>query len=154
MDIQQYQLDRENDFQTFKSQYDELNAQYVNSLTQAVYDSSKVQEVLDLNKSLANLVNQFISESQTKIDTEIIKKLTDDIITYQKEYEEIKNSQGRSKTLISILNKENLKLQSIRDEFTDYLWILFGCIFFLILLIFTVPSTELPTLQVSEPSTM
>jgi len=117
MDIQKYQNDREQDLQTFKSEYADLKAQYINYLTQAVYDSTKVEQVLELNKSLTDLVTQFISQSQNKIDKDVINKLTNDIISYQKEYQEIKNSQGKSKTLIEILNKENEKLDSIQQEF-------------------------------------
>ena len=154
MDIQKYQNDREQELQTFKSEYADLKAQYINYLTQAVYDSSKVEQVLELNKSLTDLVTQFISQSQNKIDKDVINKLTNDIIAYQKEYQEIKNSQGKSKTLIEVLNKENKKLESIQDEFNTYLWILFGCIITLIILIFTVPSATPQSLSESPLSTM
>jgi chromosome segregation ATPase len=154
MDIQKYQSDREQDLQTFKSEYDDLKALYINFLTQSVYDSSKVEQVLEVNKSLTDLVNQFISDSQTKFDTATIEQLTNDIINYQKEYEEIKTSQQKSKTLKIILNKENAKLQSIQSEFSYYLWILFGCIVILIILIFIAPSTTLPQFQDLQPSTI
>ena len=80
--------------------------------------------------------------------------LTNDIIAYQKEYEEIKTSQKKSQTLKLILNKENEKLQSIQSEFSQYLWVLFGCIIILIILIFIAPSTRPPQLQDLQPSTI
>jgi predicted PurR-regulated permease PerM len=154
MDIQKYQSDREQDLQTFKSEYDDLKALYINFLTQSIHDPSKVEQVLEVNKSLTDLVNQFISDSQTKFDTTTIQDLTNDIINYQKEYEEIKNSQKKSQTLKLILNKENEKLQSIQSEFSQYLWILFGCIVILIILIFIAPSTTLPQIQDLQLSTI
>ena len=155
MDIQQYQLDRQQDFQAFKTQYDDLKAQYISLLNQAIYDSSKVQSVLDINKSLVELVTGFIAESQDKFDTKTIDDLTQQIILYQQEYQKIKHSREKSKTLIDILNKENSRLEYIQSEFNTYLWILFGCIVFLIFLIFRVPSAtlpEVPDLQLSTTS--
>jgi hypothetical protein len=155
MDIQQYQLDRQQDFQAFKTQYDDLKAQYISFLNQAVYDSSKIQNVLDINKSLVTLVTEFIGESQDKFDTKTIDDLTQQIILYQQEYQKIKDSREKSKTLINILNKENSRLEFIQSEFNTYLWVLFGCIIFLIILIFRVPSAtlpEVPDLQLSTTS--
>ena len=153
MDIRQYQLDREQDFQAFKTQYDDLKARYISSLTQAVYDSSKVQDVLDANKSLVTLVTDFIAESQDKFDTKTIEDLTQQIILYQQEYQKIKDSREKSKTLIEILNKENSRLEYIQTEFNTYLWILFACIVFLIFLIFRVPSVKLPEVPDLQLST-
>jgi hypothetical protein len=153
MDIRQYQLDRQQDFQAFKTQYDDLKARYISSLTQAVYDSSKVQDVLDANKSLVTLVTDFIAESQDKFDTKTIEDLTQQIILYQQEYQKIKDSREKSKTLIEILNKENSRLEYIQTEFNTYLWILFGCIVFLIFLIFRVPSVKLPEVPDLQLST-
>jgi hypothetical protein len=154
MDIQKYQTEREQDLQIFKSEYDDLKTQYINHLTEAVYDTSKIQQVLDTNKSLSDLVTKFISETQTKFDTTTLQKLNDEIIAYQKEYQEIQNSQKKAKTLKDILNKENSKLDSIQTEFTQYLWYLFGAILILILLIFIAPSTNLPELPNLQLSTI
>jgi len=154
MDIQKYQNQREEDLQVFKSEYDDLKTQYINYLTEAVYDTSKIQQVLDTNKSLSDLVTKFISETQTKFDTTTLQKLNDEIIAYQKEYQEIQNSQKKAKTLKDILNKENSKLDSIQTEFTQYLWYLFGAILILILLIFIAPSTNLPELPNLQLSTI
>jgi hypothetical protein len=153
MDIQQYQLDREQDFQAFKTQYDDLKARYISLLNQAIYDSSKVQDVLDVNKSLVTLVNEFIAESQDKFDTKTIQDLTQQIILYQQEYQKIKHSREKSKTLINILNKENSRLEIIQSEFNTYLWVLFSCIVFLIILIFRVPSVQLPEVPEFQLST-
>jgi len=154
MDIQQYQLDRQQDFQAFKTQYDDLKAQYISLLNQAVYDSSKVQNVLDINKSLVDLVNGFIAESQDKFDSKTIEDLTQQIILYQQEYQKIKHSREKSKTLIDILNKENSRLEYMQSEFNTYLWILFACIVFLIFLIFRVPTVQLPEVPDLQLSTM
>jgi dGTP triphosphohydrolase len=154
MDIKQYQLNLEKDLQTFKSEYDDLKAVYINFLTQAVYDSSKVEQVLDANKSLTDLVQHFISQSRTKFDSETINDLTNQIIEYQKEYKDIKSSNKKTKLFKEILNKENARLVDIQTEFTQYLWFFLAGILILIILIFTTPSGSQPILQDSQLSTM
>jgi hypothetical protein len=54
----------------------------------------------------------------------------------------------------SMINKENISLTNIQSEFNTYLWIFFGCILILILLIFTVPSGYLPELPSPQLSTI
>ena len=153
MDIKQYQLNREKDLQTFKSEYDDLKAVYINFLTQAVYDSSKIEQVLDANKSLTDLVQNFIAQSRTKFDSETINELTDQIIEYQKEYKDIKSSNKKTKLVKEILNKENLRLIDIQTEFTYYFWVFLGGCIILIILIFTTPSGSRPILPESQLST-
>lgn len=155
MDIQVYQENREKDMEAFKSEYDDLKAQYARYLADSVYDPSNIDQVLETNKLLVELVNKFIAESQTKFDPKTIQDLTQQIIMYQKEYQEIKTSQQQTTTLKNILNKENISLTNIQSEFNTYLWIFFGLVLILILLIFTVPSgylPELPSLQLSTIS--
>jgi hypothetical protein len=155
MDIQGYQENREKDMQAFKSEYDDLKAQYARYLADSVYDPSNIDQVLETNKLLVELVNKFIAESQNKFDAKTIQDLTQQIISYQKEYQEIKTSQQQTVTLKNILNKENISLTNIQSEFNTYLWIFFGLVLILILLIFTVPSgylPELPSLQLSTIS--
>ena len=152
MDIKQYQEDREKELQTFKSEYADLKARYNNSLSQAINDPSKVQEVLDINKSLSDLVKEFISESQNKFDTKTIGDLNDEILSYQKEYQQIAESQQKSKTLGDVLDKENSRLVSTQTEFNFFLGILLLCIFVLILLIFRVPKVPMISVPAPQPS--
>jgi hypothetical protein len=154
MDIQQYQENREKDMQAFKSEYDDLKAQYARYLADSVYDPSNIDQVLETNKLLVELVNKFIAESQNKFDAKTIQDLTQQIISYQKEYQEIKTSQQQTVTLKNILNKENISLTNIQSEFNTYLWIFFGLVLILILLIFTVPSGYLPELPSPQLSTI
>jgi len=153
MDIQQYNDNREKDMQAFKSEYDDLKAQYLKYLADSVYDPSNIDHVLETNKLLVDLVNTFIAESQTKFDTKTINDLTNEIIVYQKEYQDIKTSQQKSATLKTILNKENDRIDSIQKQFNIYLWFLFGCIVLLIALIFIAPSGSLPQLTIPQLST-
>jgi len=153
MDIKQYQLNREQDLQTFKTEYDDLKALYINFLTQAIYDSSKIEQVLATNKSLSDLVQNFIGESQNKFDVETINNLTEEIIQYQQEYKDLKSSQHKTKVLKTILNKENTRLTDIQTEFTQYLWFFLGGLIILLILIFITPSGSQPILPDPQPST-
>jgi uncharacterized membrane protein YccC len=149
MDIKQYQIDRQQDLEAFKAQYGDLKTQYLTYLSQAVQDPEKIQAVLDTNKSLVALVNEFIAESQNKFDAATIQDLTDEILTYQKEYQEIQESTQKAKTAQNILNADTQKLQSMQYQFNIYLLVLGIGILFVIYLIFRVPSTTLP--QLSAP---
>jgi chromosome segregation ATPase len=138
MDIKQYQLDREKELQTFKTEYADLKTSYNDYLTQAINDPSKISAVLEVNKSLSDHVQKFIGDSQNKSDIPI-DELTKEILSYQKEYQQISDSQQQQKTIKDILNKENSRLESIQFEFNIFLGILFLCIFIVIILIFKVP---------------
>jgi predicted RND superfamily exporter protein len=153
MDIKQYHQDREKELQTFKTEYSDLKAKYTNSLSQAINDPSKIQEVLDLNKSLSDHMNTFISESQNKFDTKTIQDLNDEILSYQKEYQEISESQQKNKSLNDILNKENSNFYSIQNEFNFFLGLLLVSIFIVILLIFRVPRAPMISIPVPQQST-
>ncbi len=151
MDIKQYQNDRRQDLEAFKAQYGDLKTQYLTYLSQAVQDPEKIQSVLDTNKSLVTLVNEFIAESQNKFDASTIQDLTDEILMYQQEYQDIQESTQKAKTAQNILNADTKKLQSMQYQFNIYLLILGIGILFVIYLIFTVPSTSLPQLPRSLP---
>jgi hypothetical protein len=147
MDIKQYQLDREKELQTFKTEYADLKTSYNTYLTQAINDPSKISAVLEVNKSLSDHVQKFIGDSQNKSDIPI-EELTKEILSYQKEYQQISDSQQQQKTMKDILNKENSRLDSIQFEFNIFLGILFLCIIIVIILIFKVPQAKTITVPI------
>jgi chromosome segregation ATPase len=147
MDIKQYQLDREKELQTFKTEYADLKTSYNTYLTQAINDPSKIPAVLEVNKSLSDHVQKFIGDSQNKSYIPI-EELTKEILSYQKEYQQISDSQQQQKTMKDILNKENSRLDSIQFEFNIFLGILFLCIIIVIILIFKVPQAKTITVPI------
>ena len=152
MDIKQYQADRENDLRTFKAEYADLKEQYTVLLSDVINDSSKLSEVLDTNKHLSDLINEFIGKSGSKFDNQVIKDLTNDIIMYQNEYQQLKNSKKSSEDAERILNKESLNLNSLEFKFNLFLGIFLLCILFIIYLIFTVPKQSMLQSLILQPS--
>lgn len=146
MDIKQYQKDRKNELASFKRDYDELKLKYNRLLNEAVYEKDKsiqdqlVKQVLSVNSEIAEHVREFISGSTDKFDTTMIYSLTNELIAYQNEATEIKNSTDKISALQRVLNKKSTKLESIRWEFNMFLSFLIGGIIVVLYLIFTTPT--------------
>lgn len=154
MDIKQYQIDREKELSSFKTDIDDLKGQYTLLLNEVIHDDSKLQDILDINKHLTDRMHQFISESGTKFDKQVIQDLTNKIILYQNEYHQLKNSKETSEEANKILNKDLLNLNKIEYQFNIFLGILFLVILFVIYLIFTVPKQSLLQRTIFQPDTM
>jgi hypothetical protein len=146
MDIKQYQKDRKKELASFKRDYDELKLKYNRLLNEAVYEKDEsirdqlVKQVLSVNSELAEHVRGFISNSTDKFDTAMINSLTNELIAYQNEATEIKNSTDKISALQRILHKKSTKLESIRWEFNMFLSLLLGGIVVVLYLIFITPT--------------
>jgi len=142
MDILKYQKDREQDLAAFERDYNQLKAQYSTYLTQAVHETDPkkqaglVKQILGVNSSLAQHVREFISTSNGKFNKELIAKLTEDIIRYQKEYQQIQNASNTTSTLQGILDQEKTDLNALYTKFDMWLYTLLGLIAVVILLLF------------------
>lgn len=144
-----YKKDRDQELKTFQKEYDELKSQYTTFLTQAVYETDPtkqgdlVKQVLSVNSSLAQHVREFIQNSRGKFDSTIIAKLTNDILQYQKEFDQIQKSSNKAQVLREILNKEKFELSALHDQFNAWLYAILGAILFLLVLIFRTSLIEL-----------
>lgn len=145
MDIQQYQKDRAAELKVFKKEYDELKVQYTTVLTQAIYEKDPdaqnelIKQVLDINSQLAAHVRDFVGQANGKFDPKTISDLTNEILAYQKEYEEIKSATNRTEVLQRVLSRENEKLNIIMGEFNIFFYMLLGMILVIVVLIFMTP---------------
>jgi len=144
-----YKKDRDQELKTFQKEYDELKIQYTTFLTQAVHESDPskqadlVKQILSINSSLAQHVREFIQNSRGKFDSDIIAKLTNDILQYQKEFEQIQKSSNKAQVLREILNKEKTELNALHEQFNAWLYAILGAILFLLVLIFRTSLVEL-----------
>jgi len=155
MDITQYQKDRAAELKVFRQEYTELKNKYDRLLNQAIFDNRDdlVAQILEVNTQIAQHVREFVDQSQGKFDPQTISDLTQEIIRYQREYEEVKSSQDRKKTFQKILNKRTHQLYEARNEFNFFLSLLLSAIAFIVLMIFVTPSTPLiPTEDFQSPS--
>jgi len=161
MDIQQYQKDRAAELKAFKKEYDVLKVQYTSVLTQAIYEKDPdaqnelIKQVLDINSQLAAHVRDFVGQANGKFDPKTISDLTNEILAYQKEYEEIKSATNRTEVLQRVLSRENEKLNIIMGEFNIFFYMLLGMILLIVMLIFMTPGPSSQPLipQLSSTST-
>jgi len=154
MDIKQYQQDRDKDLSGFQTQYDSLKTEYNKSLTDLIENPDNINTTLDANKSLSKHVREFISANQAKLDKTTLDSLTEDIIKYQKEYQQIKRSNANADVLKSIIEKNNVKVAIVRTKFNIFLGFMLLIIAAIIFLIFRVRTTLLPQLPSLPQSTM
>jgi predicted TIM-barrel fold metal-dependent hydrolase len=149
MDINQYQKDRDSDLQNFKKEYAESRAEYTRLLSLAVYEpdpekqTALVQQVMELNTQLAAMVRAFIGSSNDKFDPKTIADMTKEIMMYQKEYNELKDSKTKQASFESIYDREDEKLSRTRRQFNMFLSILLAGILFIVIMIFITPSGPL-----------
>jgi hypothetical protein len=162
MDILQYQKDRNSELELFKKDYSDLKVEYNRLLTDAIYEkdpqkqSDLVDQVLKVNGDIATLVREFIANAPGKYDPKTVAELTKDIIDYQKEYADIKNSKKKDRALHNALSTESKKLSSLKNEFNIMLvWLMLGILVVLFLIFRTTSSIPqlLPTSLLPSTST-
>jgi hypothetical protein len=146
MDIVQYQKDRNSELAEFQKEYTDLKVEYTRLLTDAIYESDPekqsalVDQILSVNSSLLKLVNDFIASAAGKYDPKTVADLTQDIINYQKEYTEIKDSKNKASSLQKVLSKQHKQLYNLKHEFNIMLMCLIFGLFVVLILIFTTTS--------------
>ena len=160
MDINQYQKDRESELQNFKKEYADSRAEYTRLLSSAVYEpdpekqSDLVKQVMELNTQLSASIRAFIGESSGKFDPKTISDMTNEIIMYQKEYNDLKEGETKQASFQSIYDREEEKLSRTRSQFNLFLSMMLAGIAFIIMMIFMTPSGPLiPTQEFQSPST-
>ncbi len=159
MNLRNFQSQRDQELVSFQKEYSELKTQYNTFLNQAVYEPNPekqaelVKQILSINSGLAKHVRDFIQNSREKFDHSLITKLTQDIIRYQKDFEQIQNSSDQAETLRDVLYKEKNELNALHTQFNIWLWVLLGSICLLLVLIFRTSIKQmLKQQEILEPS--
>jgi hypothetical protein len=154
MDIKTFYNERQTKLQEFQNEYNELKIQYKNSLQQYLEDSSKLQYVLDVNKQLNDLITEFIGKSGSQFDEQTINDLTNDILLYQQQYKELKNSKNSNEKAQQILNSETITLNDLKYKYNIFLGIFIVCILIIIYYIFITPKQSILVSLKSQPLPM
>ena len=136
MDALKFQKERESKYGEFDEKYKFLRSQYSTDLAAAIAESDSgvqaqlVDRIKLLNAEMSDLVRNFIgqvSAGTDDIDPKTIPQLTEDLIKYQQDYQEIEKSRDKLTTLRMIKN-------TTKQNFADaqvFFWGLFGMLFFL-----------------------
>jgi hypothetical protein len=149
MDVKKFQDLRNTKLSNFEKQYTSLKTQYSAALAAAINepDLTKreplVLKVLSINSEMSAAVKDIMSsinEGTEKFDPKTLTDLTNDLIQYQKEYNEISESKDKLQTLKIIQNTTNDNLSNAEWMYNFYLFGLIALIFFVIYLVFNTPS--------------
>jgi hypothetical protein len=141
MDVKKFQNAREEELSDFQKQYSFLKSEYSTTLASAIKESDPasqsvlIERVQQINAQMAEELRTILATLNKGNDTvnpKTIDELTEDLIKYQKDYNEIEQSHDKVVTLRLILGttKETLK----NSEFMYY-----GLLAGLLLLCFTIP---------------
>jgi len=152
MDIKKFQDSRNTKLFGFEKQYTSLKNQYSSALSNAIKEPDLkkreplVQKVLSINSEMSTTVKEFMSslnEGTEKFDPKTLSDLTNDLIQYQKDYNEIKESKDKLQTLKIIQNTTDDNLSSAEWMYNLYLFGLIALIFLVIYLVFTTPTQSI-----------
>lgn len=152
MDIKKFQDARNTKLSNFEKQYASLKTQYSAALTAAISEPNLtkreplVQKVLSVNGEMSAAVKDIMSslnEGTEKFTPKTLTDLTNDLIQYQKEYNEIVESKDKLQTLKIIQNTTNDNLSSAEWMYNFYLFSLIALIFIVIYLVFSTPSQSI-----------
>lgn len=144
MEIKQFQDSRNAKLDDFQKGYDNLKRDYSSTLLSAIQEPDPasqqklVSTVLQLNTELSSQVRNIItdlSQGSNSFDPKTLDDLTNDLIEYQKQYQEIQNNKDKLQTLklVYATNKEKLKETTLM--YNIYLGVLILLTFIVIILV-------------------
>jgi len=165
MESKSFKDSRDATLSEFQTRYNTLRTQYSSALMSAIQerDSDKqqelIQEILAVNEEMTNEVRgilEVLNKGTKSFNTTIIDNLTQDLINYQKQHVEIRESKDKLMTLKIIQSSSKEKIETANQLYMFYLIALIGLIFVVGYLAirtpgyFTLPSvtpTALPVLR-------
>lgn len=133
MDIRAFDDSRKTDLQNFQTEYEGLKTQYSATIAAAIQESQPaaqntlIQKVLSLNQNMTNAIRGIItklSQGTSEIDTATVEQLTVDLIKYQQDYQNLKDSMDKLQTLKMIDATTSKKLISAVSAYNIYLFAL------------------------------
>lgn len=144
MDVKEFIDARDSQLAAFEKQYSYLKSQYSTALSAAIQETdpekqqSLIQQVLSVNQELSSQLKEILSvlnKGQDKYDTTTLQKLTQDLINYQKEYEEVQKSNDKLNTLKILQNTTSENLSSAQTMYYFYLGALILLCFYIVYLL-------------------
>lgn len=144
MDIQKLVDGRNSNIKEFQSSYDELKSLYTSSVLAAIdeKDPAKQQEliqtVLNTNAELVAQIREMvstISSTPSKYNSKTIHELTEEIIEYQTQHQELNHHKDRISTLEMIATSTHKKLSDATTMFNIYLFALIALMFLVFILV-------------------
>jgi len=162
MDIKKFQESRNSKLSEFELGYNFLKKEYSSSLLAAIQEpdpaaqQNLISKVLQLNTELSSSVRNIITEMNqgaTGFDPKTLDALTNDLIEYQKQYNEIQANKDKLQTLKLIYSSSKDKLKETEFMYNFYLVALIVLIFVVIYLVIRTPGNSVFTEAVNTVST-
>jgi len=121
MDVKTFQDSRNTELEAFKKQYNFLKTHYSSVLSSAINEpdpakqQTLISQIQQINSQLTNEVHGILSilnRGDTKFDPKQLDDLTNDLIQYQKDYDELEKSKDKVVTLKIIENTNATTLKN------------------------------------------
>jgi len=144
MEVKEFRDSREAELSAFQKKYEFLKQEYSSALSRAIQekDGSKqealITQVKQANKQLIDEIRDILAilnKGKTSFDYKTLDELTDDLIKYQAEYQEIEKTNDRVNTLKLIKSNTLNKLDSQTWSYYLYIALLILLCFYIVYLI-------------------
>lgn len=133
MDLLAFHDTRQTDLQNFQTQYAGLKTQYSAAISAAIQEpdpasqNTLIQKVLSLNQNMTEQIRGILgilSKGTTEIDTATMDSLTEDLVKYQRQYDDLKKSMDKLQTLKMIQATTQSNLTIAMTSYNIYLFAL------------------------------
>lgn len=150
MEIKEFQDSRNQKLADFQKEYNFLKTQYSTTLLAAIQEPDPaaqqklISNVLQLNTELSSQIKNIltdINQGSDSFNPKTLDDLTNDLIEYQKQYQEIQGNKDKLQTLKMIYSSNKEKLKSTETMYNIYLGALILLIFIVIYLVIRTPGS-------------
>ena len=130
MDIKKFQDSRDSKLAEFQKTYNFLKTEYSSNLLSAIQERDPAQQqqlisrVLDINSELSNELRDILNvlnQGSGSFDPKTLTDLTNDLIEYQKQYQQIQQAKDKLQTLKSIFSTNQQNLAQATTMYNVYL---------------------------------
>jgi len=163
MEIKEFENERNEKIAEFQKSYNFLKTQYSSSLLAAIQEKDPAQQqklvsqVLQINSDLSEAIREIVSQitkGTDKFSSTTLDKLTQDLIDYQKQYQDIQDTKNKVETLKRIYSTNKEKLTEISFMYNLYLFALLAVIFIVIFLVIRTPISSVVQTVTSTVSSL
>lgn len=138
MDIKEFTDSRNTQLAAFQTQYTYLKSQYSTAVLAAIQETDPekqqalIQQILAVNQELSSQLKEILgvlNKGSDSFDSKTLSDLTSDLISYQKEFQEMQASNDKVTTLKRIQATNSSNLGSAQTMYNIYLGVLiFLCV--------------------------
>lgn len=152
MDIKEFQNSRNSRLAEFEKEYNFLKTEYSRTVLAAIQETDPASQqqlitrILQLNSELASQIRGILADMRQgsdSFDPKTLEDLTNDLIEYQKQYNEIQNNKDKLQTLKLIASSNKEKLKETTFMYNIYLAALIILIFIVIYLVIKTPGASI-----------